>query len=343
MRGGSSAGVGLLVAIATVTMVASSTARAADAEPSAERIKSAAEEFDKGRRAYLAGDFGEAAVHFENAYQDAPRPEPLRSAIRARLAAHDDARAATLASLAAVRYGTDPATLSLANTTLEELSGRLLGVSVACDPACGVAADARVVSVLDATQHVFYLAPGKHEVLVSWAGERTRAMSVEGDAGSVREVKVVAPPLPEKRPAVAAIPPAPDPRVVAAAPPKRKPLGPAVFIVGAGLTAVGIAATIVSGIAAKNDPGVDAVRRDCVGLGSSCPEYQRGKDAELRTNLILAGTAGAGVTTALIGVFLTQWTRPGASSSSASSPSAAVFPYASAAPGTFDLGLRGAF
>jgi len=335
MRGGSCASVGLFVSLAIATTFVSSLARAADAEPSAERIKSASEEFDKGRRAYLAGDFAEAAVHFENAYQDAPRPEPLRSAIRARLAAHDDARAATLASLAAVRYGTDAATLSLANATLSDLSGRLLGVSVACDPECGVAADGRVVSVIDARQFVFYLAPGKHDLLVSWAWDRTRAVSVEGEAGSVRELKLLAPPLPPKPTTVA---PSEARLVHFEPPPKRKPLGPTVFFVAAGLTAAGIAATIVSGIAAEHDPGADAVRRDCVGLGSSCPEYQRGKDAELRTNVILAGTAGVGAVTAVIGVFLTQWGRP-----PASSQSAGVLPYVGVASGSVDLGLRGAF
>src|SRR5579872_355805 len=79
--------------------------------PSAERIRSAAEEFDKGRRAFIAGEYSAAADAFENAYSDAPRAEALRSAIRARRAAKENARAATLASLAAVHYGDDATTL----------------------------------------------------------------------------------------------------------------------------------------------------------------------------------------------------------------------------------------
>ena len=177
-----------------------SRARAAEPLSTPDRIQSAAQEFDTARRAYLAGDFAEAAVHFENAYHDAPRPEPLRSAIRARLAAHDDARAATLASLASVRYEGDPATLALAKETLAELSGRLLGVSVACDPECAVAADGRAVSLEDARQVVFYLAPGKHAIVVGWPSDRERAIAIEGPAGTVREVRVVAPPLPPPPP-----------------------------------------------------------------------------------------------------------------------------------------------
>src|SRR6185437_13102512 len=96
-----------LIGAGAIALAPSRAEGAPGDEPNAERIKTASEEFDKGRRAYLAGAYVEAAIHFENAYHDAPRPEPLRSAIRARMAAHDDARAATLASLASVRYGTD--------------------------------------------------------------------------------------------------------------------------------------------------------------------------------------------------------------------------------------------
>jgi hypothetical protein len=308
--------------------------------PAPDRIQSAAQEFDTGRRAYLAGDFGQAAVHFENAYHDAPRPEPLRSAIRARLAAHDDARAATLASLASARYADDQATVALANETLATLSPRLLGVTVACDPECAVAADGRAVSLEDATSLTFYLAPGKHAIVVGWPSDRERAITVEGPAGSIREVRVIAPPLPPApapMPAPAA-PPLESPRPAPASVAHTKPLGPGVFAVGAGLTAAGIAATIVSGVLATNDPGTANVKRDCVGLGASCPEYQRGLSAQLRTNVLLGATAGVGLTTAVIGVFFTQWSRPAASASSVS-----VSPYASVAPGALDLGVRATF
>jgi hypothetical protein len=83
-----------------------------------------------------------------------------------------------------------------------------------------------------------------------------------------------------------------------------------VFIVGAGLTLAAGVATTVSYVSAKNDPGEDAVRRDCVGLGESCPTYQRGLDGQLRTNIFLGSTAVLGVATAVIGVFFTRWTGP---------------------------------
>ena len=57
-----------------------------------------------------------------------------------------------------------------------------------------------------------------------------------------------------------------------------KPFGPAVFIIGAGLTAVGAGLTIWSGIDTQNNPGADAVKADCVGQGTSCPRVPAGPE-----------------------------------------------------------------
>src|SRR5689334_8497513 len=65
-------------------LVDTGIAHAEAAPPTAERIRSAAKEYDEGRRLFVAGEFEQAAIHFENAYNDAPRAEALRNAIRAR-------------------------------------------------------------------------------------------------------------------------------------------------------------------------------------------------------------------------------------------------------------------
>ena len=330
MRGPVRVAVPIAVALATL----GSLARAA--EPSADRIQAAAEEFDTGRRAYLAGDYSAAAMHFENAYHDAPRPEPLRSAIRARRAAKDDALAATLASLAAARYASDPATLALAKEVLDALSGQLLGVRVACNPECSVAVDGRAVSLEDARETRLFVAPGKHALLVSWEGDRSTSVNVDGVAGGTYDVRLDAP---RPAPSPVATPPGETRPSMYASVPRAaehaKPLGPAVFIAGASLTAIALGATIISGVVATNDPGTAAVRRDCVGQGMTCPEYQRGIAGELRTNVLLGTTIGVGVITVAIGVFFTHWghTRAGA----AVGPT--ISPYASIAPGAFDVGL----
>ncbi len=278
-------------------------------------MKSAAEEYDKGRRAYLANDFEQAAVHFENAYNDAPRAEALRNAIRARTQAKQLSRAATLSALAASLYSSDAATMDLATATLKDARGRLHEVSIACTPECGVAADGRVVSLVDVKAFTLFLDPGPHDVVVSWPQDRSHTSHVEAKAQGKDNLALTAPPVPPPPPPNTnpatnpgttgpTQPPPPPP------PEPQKPLGRVPFFIGAGLTAVGIGATIFSGIDAQNNPGVNAVKRDCVGLGETCPTYQKGRDAQFRTNVVLGVTGGVALATAVIGVFFTQWSQP---------------------------------
>lgn len=301
------------LALGLVALVAPS-ARADDKPPSAERLKSAAEEYDKGRRAYLANDFEQAAIHFENAYNDAPRAEALRNAIRARTQAKQLSRAATLSALAQALYASDTATMDLAGVTLKEARTKLHEVAIACTPECGVAADGRVVSLVDAKTFTLFLDPGPHEVVVSWPQDRSKTTRIDAKAQGKDSLTLEAPPVPVAPPptGTGSSPTTQPPPVVVVQEPPQKPLGRVPFFVGAGLTAVGIGATVFSGIDAQNHPGVDAVKRDCVGLGESCPTYQKGKDAQLRTNIILGVTGGVALATAVIGVFFTQWSQPAA-------------------------------
>ena len=93
-------------------------------------------------------------------------------------------------------------------------------------------------------------------------------------------------PAAEPAPVAEAPPPAPappPPRPIAA----EKPLGPAVFFTGVGLTVVGAGATAVSAIDASHGTG-----------GSG------------RTYALLGATGGVAVATAVIGAFFTQWSSP---------------------------------
>lgn len=73
------------------------------------------------------------------------------------------------------------------------------------------------------------------------------------------------------------------------------------------MTAVLIGVTLWSGVDAENNPGAAAVRRDCVGQGTSCPEYKEGLSAQLRTNVLIGVTAVVAAGTAATGIFFTQW------------------------------------
>ncbi len=295
--------------LATLALVAALVvpkgARADDPQPSAERIKAAAEEFDRGRRAYLAKDFEQAAIHFENAYRDAPRAETLRLAIRARRDAKQLARAATLAAIAQQRYPEDASTKQLAKETLDAAAPQLHEYTITCSVECAVAADGRVVSQSDAVEHRIFLDPGTHDLGISFTRGPAVAQKIEATKGGKDTLSFAVPPPEGPPPPVdrAVEKPAPPPPP----PPHEKPLGPVVFFVGAGLTVAAGAATVWSGLDTQSAPGVDAVRRECAGKDESCPAYQEGQDKELRTNIALGATIGLAVLTGVVGVFFTQW------------------------------------
>lgn len=299
---------GAAAALAFAALGVAGSARA-DGAPSAERIKSAAAEYDAGRRAFTDGKYEDAAIHFENAYHDAPNAQTLRNAIRARKQANQLARAGTLAILAQDRYPDDEQTMSFAKETLNEAAPKLFKLTIACDPQCGVAADGRAVSLEDAKRFSFFLQPGPHSVVVSWPGDRSKSLDIKAKEGQTLTQELEAPPMPVKPPenlggtGGAAGAGGEEP------PPSKKPFGPAVFFVGLGLTAVSGGILIWSGIDTINNPGADTVRQQCVGQGPSCPQYQQGLASQTRTNVLIGVTGGLGLLT-FVSVFLTQWSSP---------------------------------
>jgi hypothetical protein len=302
--------------LAGLALVLPRAARADDAPPSVQQIRSAAIEYDAGRRAFVDKDYDGAAAHFENAFHDAPSAEAIRNAIRARRRAGQLARAATLAELASQNYPKDAPTGVVVRETLAESSSKLHKITLLCTPECGAAADGRAISVSDATQTVFFLEPGSHDLVVSWSGDRTRSQKFLARAGGHDELSLEAPPMQIPPPAVVAPAPVVVPQTVgqppadAVVPEKTRPLPPWVFLTGAALTAGGAAFTIWSGIDAENNPGPDAVKTMCTGKGPSCPAYQSGLSAQLRTNVAIGVTGGVALGTTIVGVFFTQWSKP---------------------------------
>ena len=281
------------------------SARAYDTPPSAERLRSAASEYDAGRRAFTEKDYEGAATHFENAFRDAANVVPLRNAIRARKKAGQLARAATLAYVASVRYATDAQTAVLVREVLAESASKLDRVTLGCSPACGVAVDGKAIAQEDATDTVFYLDPGSHDMVVSWGDDRTKRATLTAKAGGQDQLTFEAPP----KPASVVVPVVAPVAAVPAPPPPAKGLTPIVFLSGAGLTAGALGVTIWSGIDTLNNPGTAAVQKDCKGLGTSCAQYQQGRNAQLRTNVLIGTTAGLAAATAVVGIFFTRWSH----------------------------------
>jgi hypothetical protein len=291
--------------------------------PGADQIQFAAREHDLGYRAYTEKQFEEAATHFENAFFAAPNPAELRSAIRARRDAGQLARAATLAAIGERRFPGDAATGKLAEDTIAVARPRVQELHLASDTEYGVAIDEKIVASGRVKEARVFVDPGSHELVVSWPDDRSTRISVDAQPGGTRTIQLE-PPAPEPPPAPPA-PPAPPPAPVPIStaappplpppapvePPPSKPLPPAVFITGAGLTAVGAGLSVWSFVYAINNPGRQNVIDQCAGQGTSCGAYQTGLTNQTHAYEILSVTAVLGVATGIIGTFFTQWSsRP---------------------------------
>jgi hypothetical protein len=291
------------------------TSVAAPATPGADQIQFAAREHDLGYRAYVDKRYDEAASHFENAFFAAPNPAEIRSAIRARRDGGELARAATLAAIALRRYPTDAATSKVASDAVTLARPHVYEVTLASAEEYSVAIDEKIVSSERVKESSLFVNAGTHELLVSWSDDRNERVTIQATEGGSETLRLdppvpPAPPVPAPPPpsppvpAASAVPPAPGPAEPPSAP---KPFGPAVFITGAALTAVGLGVAVWSGIDTENNPGRDAVTAGCVGQGPSCSLYQTGLKKEVRTDVLGGVTGGLAVVTAVVGLFFTQW------------------------------------
>jgi hypothetical protein len=298
------AGVLVATSLACALLVAPA-ARAADATP--EQLQFAAQEHDLGYRAYVAKQYEEAAIHFENAFFAAPNPAELRSAIRSRRETGQLARAATLAAIGKRKFAGDAALGKLADETIAAARPKVFEIHVTSPEECNVAVDAKVVTAEKSTDFRFYVDPGSHDLSVGWSDDRGTRVPVDATAGGTKDLALSPPPPPPKKPDLSNVPPGNN-----TTPESTKPFGPAVFLVGLGLTAAAGGVTIWSGIDTENHPGASAVKADCVGQGASCPQYQQGLSSQTRTNVLIGVTSGLGAITAVVGIFFTQWSHPAA-------------------------------
>lgn len=324
------------VAAWVIAMAPGGVAMAADSSATPEQIEFAAHEHDLGYRAYVGKQYDEAATHFENAYFAAPNPAELRSAIRARRDAGELARAASLSAIAQRKHPEDAALQKTAEETIAAAKPKVYEVRITSPEECNVAVDQKVVAAEKVRDFRFYVDPGKHDLLVGWSDDRTKHVPIEAAAGGAQTLSLVPPPIPPKPVTRAGTSGTPE----EGPPPSSKPFGPLVFIVGVGLTAVGAGLTVWSAIDTEKNPGTAAVKADCVGQGTSCPEYQQGLSSQLRTNVLIAATGGVAAVTAVVGIFFTQWSHPGPR---AEEPPSAAGLHVEPTLGLGSAGLRGTF
>jgi len=278
-------------------------------------VRVAAEAFDKGREAYKAEEYVEAAEQFEKADNNAPSAAALELAIRARDKAGELDRAATLMALALKRHPDDASLLKIAADLSRRASTTLYELTANCDAPCDLTVGGKIVHGTADTQRLLYIAPGTLTVRAGWPDNRSDSKQVQAEAGGKGEISFVAPSPPAaqgmaKEPveltATGPVPSEADQRDQGAG--KTSGWSPTIFFVGAGLTAVLGGVTVWSGIDTVKHPGADRVKKECGTQGESCQLYQDGLSKQRRTNVLIGVTAGVGLATALVGVLATDWT-----------------------------------
>jgi hypothetical protein len=279
----------------------------AASEPTPADIRAAADAFDKGREAYEAEDHVGAAEHFERADTRASSATALEYAIRARDKAGQLDRAATLAALASQRYPNEQNLLTLATEVLERARTELYELSVQCDEACEIAVGGKIIHGGFSTERIIFLPEGTHTIRAGFSNDRSDSEEVQATAGGHGQATLEAPaeevdtpPEPTKT----------EPEIDEPPPPPAESsegLPPTVFWVGLGLTAAVGGVTVWSGIDTVNNPGEEAVRKNCEQGDTDCPLYQDGLKSQLRTNILIGVTSALGVGTVIIGAFATDW------------------------------------
>jgi hypothetical protein len=265
-------------------------------EPDAAAKRDAATKFKAAEKAFKKHDYETAAQGFEEAYEIAPHPAALFNAAAAHQKAGKLARAANLCA----RYLQDaPETDSRrdkANALIAELTPKLGRVSIESPGAKEVELDGTAPDL-----EVTYVDPGDH-VVTGRFGEKGVKREVSVVAGSLVRV-VLEPPKAEQsglEEEGAGEDPFADDTRKDQKPEKEKPLPATVFFVGAGVTAVLAGVTVWSGL--DTNKARDEFDEDPTQDG-----LDSGRGKQTRTNVLLGGTVVAGVATATIGLFFTNW------------------------------------
>lgn len=272
----------------------------ASSSPSPGDPVAAGKAFRDAQTAQLAGDHARAAESFELAHANAPSPEALRSAARARLALGEIDRAANHALELRSRYRSDADSYELAEAILSKTADRLVELRVRCESACTLAAGGRALALGAATEHHLFVRPGVSEFRVVFDAGRRRSISLNAKAGHAVELTVEPPPeLETQSPAEA-----PNRTNVAEPGRARRVVHPGVTL-GAMVATLGLGgATLWSGLDTR-------AAHDEFETTPSEANHRIGREKQLRTNVLIGVTAGVAAATILVAAIWTDWGRMG--------------------------------
>lgn len=278
-----------LVAV-TVSLVASSAFGEED-------LGDARKAYDRGAKAYDAGDYATAAREAAYADQLVPNDVALELALKAALKIDDPVLAMVLADRAEARKDAGEATKTLAERARKGAAERVGELRVDCKGArtCTATVDGAPFPFLARS----WATVGPHAVRVVADG---RAETFEVVVARGREALVAvrdrpasaAPLAPSVAPSAPASPSSPDRAETAGG------LSPAWFWAGVAVTAALGAATVASGVDTLNqhDDFVAQPSRDA---------STNGQSAQTRTNVLLGVTGGAAAVTLALGLFAVKF------------------------------------
>jgi hypothetical protein len=290
------------------------------AQSDAQRRQAAAEAYDRGTAAYLAGNFTQSAQWFETANRMAPAAAALMQAIRAHRNGGNDLRAATLALQLSIKYPQEPAVAKYGSDVLNELAGKYLRIEVTCG-GCSLDLDGTLQEYL-----IFFTEPGVSHSLVAHFDAGDVKEDVSGSAGETKALAFELPvPGGEVGTGTGVTAPGGEGELAASTTgtgqaktgSKSKGLSPVYTLIGGGVTvALGVTTAVlgVSVIKSKDDfdkkypPDNDNYA--CRNAQTACEkDYQDGVDKQTLTNVFIGITAGMGVLTAVVGIFFTDWSK----------------------------------
>jgi hypothetical protein len=292
------------IAIVLPALLAGLVARATPSPISVE----AGQHFNQGSEAFRRGDYPTAGEEFDRAYALAPHPDALWNAAQAWERSQELVRAANryaeyLELAPASAPDRDRATAALAR--LAPRLGRI-EVHLGADATAGSAAPVASIDGEPARPGSNFVYPGAHEVTFR-SGTTSRRQPVFVQAGMVESVALledVARPRSSAPLAPSAMFPAPvgvggEDRASSSGVPRW------VVFAGGGATAIALGVTVWSGIdtlSAKSTFLTDPTQQT----------LQDGRDRQLRTNVLIAVTAGLGAAT-LASAFFVRWRSRGGS------------------------------
>ncbi|MFW6050352.1 MAG: hypothetical protein ACODAU_04215 [Myxococcota bacterium] len=292
--------------------IAIGSADAQAQEVSAQQRKAAAEAYDRGTSAWLAGQYGRAAQWFETAHRLAPSPAALVQAIRSHSEAGNSLRAASLSLWLDSEYDDDPRASKVADGILKEAEGNYALVEVECDEDCSIDVDGKVQEY-----ERFYVEPSVEHTVTAGFQHGDQKETVKGEPGETVQLRFEAPPPP----------PEPEPGTAEAGPDGAQPADepwPG-FPKWVTITAIGVSLGL-AGVAVWS--GIDTLNArdnyeewaalvtdgdgefDCSDP-ATCNEvrslYDEGQDLERRTNILIGVAGGVAALTAVTAIFFTDW------------------------------------